>query len=116
LSLLRELALSILLTAVPQPTRGSLSASFSGLTLGLMGLDQMGLRMVIESGESTVHKVPVNLMQAGRSLVIRRNPNTHGHGLRDRDRKHLRKEGRGGEIQRLIEESCPFFQPIRVCG
>ncbi len=28
----------------------SLSASFSGLTLGIMGLDQMGLKMVIESG------------------------------------------------------------------
>ncbi|EKX51381.1 hypothetical protein GUITHDRAFT_65872 [Guillardia theta CCMP2712] len=29
----------------------SLSALFSGLTLGLMGLDQVGLRIVIESGE-----------------------------------------------------------------
>jgi hypothetical protein len=29
----------------------SMSALFSGLTLGLMGLDMVGLRIVIESGE-----------------------------------------------------------------
>uniref|UniRef100_A0A7S1EIT6 CNNM transmembrane domain-containing protein n=3 Tax=Hemiselmis andersenii TaxID=464988 RepID=A0A7S1EIT6_HEMAN len=40
----------LLIELIPVILLICLSASFSGLTLGLMGLDQMGLRMVIESG------------------------------------------------------------------
>jgi metal transporter CNNM len=55
----------------------SLSACFSGLTLGLMSLDQLGLRIIIESGKqpdaTAQEKKEANY--AGKILPIRKRGN-----------------------------------------
>jgi hypothetical protein len=65
----------------------SMSALFSGLTLGLMGLDMVGLRIVIESGERPEVS---GLAQRGRART-------------EKQAGELRKESRTGPVSQIAQ-------------